>query len=251
MSKKNYRSNSKSSKSNGLKIAIIISIVVIFIVGIIVLIVIANTPPPQNTEGTGKAWDTRTTIGNPDAKNHMAIYGDAFCPYCHKEIQSIRAGGKDFQKDYIDTNKIYYEYRITDAVDPRPGTNNEIGGSYVMCATKQNKFWEYFYALEDKLDVDYYSKGKSAISTDKLSDDYFTAIAKGVKGLDVNSLTDCVSSGEGKKLITDNTVRANNDTGNKGMPVTLLNGKVAWSGMPDDKWSSFVGLLDARGIPQK
>ena len=60
------------------KAARIIGIIVLVIV-IFAAIIASINNKPSNSD---KVWDTRTTIGNPDAKNYFIIYSDLVCPYC-------------------------------------------------------------------------------------------------------------------------------------------------------------------------
>jgi protein-disulfide isomerase len=81
------------------------------------------------------------TMGNPNAPVHIIEYADFQCPYCLKfwnENEPLLI------KEYVNTDKVYFEYRSVGAfLGPESGWAAE--GAY--CAGDQGKFWEYHDTL--------------------------------------------------------------------------------------------------------
>lgn len=80
------------------------------------------------------------TMGNPNAPVHIIEYGDFQCPYC---LQFWSETEPLLIEEYVNTGKVYFEYRSYSIVGPESSWAAE--GAY--CAGDQGKFWEYHDTL--------------------------------------------------------------------------------------------------------
>ena len=107
------------------------------------------------------AWNENMTLGDKEtAKHHYVMYTDLFCPYCDKFSLAVKAHKDEFQKEYLEDKGVYFEIRMTRmnyVSHKSENSKNAAEGSY--CAAKQNKFWDFYYTMLDKLWADYFSKG--------------------------------------------------------------------------------------------
>jgi protein-disulfide isomerase len=217
------------------------------LIALVVLLVVAlfiYNAPKANKKANNKAWNTAMTKGNPENPNHFIEYTDMFCPYCAK---FNRALGKDFEKDYIDNDKVFFELRLTDIIAEH-SVNSTRGGETGYCAARQAKFWPYYDAILAKLKTDYHDKGigvsKTSPKIPKLEDAYFLAAARTAK-LDVEQLETCLATGEGLQELRANTTKAAQKLPS-GVPFFVLNDYYS-SGFEGD-YNTIKLMLKAGGV---
>jgi protein-disulfide isomerase len=97
------------------------------------------------------------TIGKPDAKLKLVLYGDFQCSHCsdlHKTIEP------ELIKRYIATGKVSLQVRMVRFM----GNESALAAEAALCADDQGKFWQF----RDALYPAYELSGKSAFSVDSL-----------------------------------------------------------------------------------
>lgn len=156
------------------------------IIGIIALVVviIAAIAASMNSKPTNaeKVWDTKMTIGNPDAKNYFIIYSDLVCPYCIAFENAIVEHEEEFQK-YLEENDILLEVRLSDFLfeygETRP-INSRYSAVATYCAKNEDRFWDYYNLAVKSVWNDFFkSSGKSALSKmAKLDKSYWINLGK-------------------------------------------------------------------------
>ena len=194
----------------------IISItIIIAVVGLLFGLFAYNS---MNTSFEGPAWNEQMTLGDKTtAKHHYIMYTDIFCPYCDKFSDAVAAHKDEFMTDYIEGKKIYFEIRVTD-MNYLSGhsENSKPAGEGAYCAAKQEKFWDYYYALLGQIYDDYHSKGigidKNSERIPDLEMKYFYDVAKKTS-LDYDSFVSCMENHETEEELNKNTQRAGNIVG--------------------------------------
>lgn len=194
----------------------IISItIIIAVVGLLFGLFAYNS---MNTSFEGTAWNEQMTLGDKTtAKHHYIMYTDIFCPYCDKFSDAVAAHKDEFMTDYIESKKIYFEIRVTD-MNYLSGhsENSKPAGEGAYCAAKQEKFWDYYYALLGQIYDDYHSKGigidKNSERIPDLEMKYFYDVAKKTS-LDYDSFVSCMENHETEEELNKNTQRAGNIVG--------------------------------------
>ena len=162
------------------KVARIVGIVALVVVIFAAIITSVNNKP-SNSE---KVWDSRTTIGNPDAKNYFIIYSDLVCPYCLAFENAIVENEEEFQQ-YIEENDILVEVRLSDFLYEY-GETNPINSRYsaiaTYCARDEGKFWDYYNKAITTVWHDYFNgEGKSGfVALNKNNQEYWTKIGEGL-----------------------------------------------------------------------
>jgi protein-disulfide isomerase len=116
------------------------------------------------------------------------------CPYCEKFNTAVLSQEDKFKKDYLDSNKVYFELRLGDFLDETHSVNSHRANLSGYCAAKQNKFWPYYNALQTKLDQEFYSKNigvKGGSEMPKQPDSLYLDTASAV-GLDADAMDKCL-----------------------------------------------------------
>jgi protein-disulfide isomerase len=227
-----------------------IKVILFVALGVLVVgLVIYNASlPPKPTDFSQKAWHEAMTLGNASAENHFIVYTDIFCPYCDNFSRAWADNEEEFRRDYIDNNKIYLEYRLTDIISDH-SPNAERGGEGGYCAAKQGAFWEYYRTMLDKLQKDYHSKGigvsKTSPKIPELDDAYFVEPAKAVARLDVAQFESCMNSHETLPELKQNTAKAGAVV-NGSVPYFVFNDFVT-SGFGGD-WATVKMMFKAGGV---
>lgn len=203
----------------GIRIGILVGIIAL-LVGLVIFNTLNPTPPDM------KAWNDQMTKGDATtAKHHFVMYTDIFCPYCDKFSDAVAANLEHFEQHYIKDNNILFEIRVTDMnYESGHSNNSRPAGQAVYCAAKQNKFWDYYYALLGQVFEDYHSKGigvdRNSEHIPDLPNDYFYKVADKA-GLDRKQLEQCVESGETIAELDANTKKAQN-TVTQGVPYFVF-----------------------------
>ena len=201
------------------KAARIIGIIVLVIV-IFAAIIASINNKPSNSD---KVWDTRTTIGNPDAKNYFIIYSDLVCPYCIAFENAIVENEEEF-KQYIKDNDILLEVRVSDFLYEY-GETNPIHSRYsalaTYCARDEGKFWDYYNKAIAAVWNDFFKdEGKSGFTLlNKNDENYWINIGEDL-GLSDDFKT-CVKEEKPLKEIKENAAKTSNLV--TGLPAFKLN----------------------------
>lgn len=194
-------------------------------------------------------WDTRSTIGNLDAKNYYIFYTDLACPYCSVFSREIMFHKDEFENDYIKGKDILYEVRVTDTLyehGEHQIQQSRDSAEAVFCAKDEDKFWEYYYGALQALWDDYHSKGigvsKMAEPISDMPDDYWLQIGKSI-GLG-EKFENCVKNHEMLDQVIKDTAKAWNQM-EGGLPYFRF-GNFSTSGFSDGwDWNYVKKYLDA------
>lgn len=212
-------------------------IVLVLIVGAIGALIVLGSPKSTNLSDV---WDERTILGNKDAKNHYIMTTDIMCPYCAYFSRAIISHQEEFEQ-WLADNDVVYEMRITDFLNEygEAGVSSEQAAEATLCATEENKFWDYYHNTMKSLDEDYHSKGignaKGAPKPEGLNADYWLEIGYEV-GLG-DSFKDCFKNHKMLNKVqenTANTAKIMQKTGTSGMPYFEF-GSLTTTGF-DNSW---------------
>lgn len=189
-------------------------------------------------------WDTRTTMGNTDAKNYYVLYTDMMCPYCAVLAQTIMHNEEEFEK-YLADNDVLWEVRLTDYLYEGSGIEaSRPAAEAAFCAKNEDKFWDFYHAAMEQMYQDYQSKGigvsKTSPQIKNLPDDYWEKIGASV-GLG-ESFVDCMDNHDTVAEIEDNTMKAAKVT--EGIPYIYYNGQ-AGSIDGTNGWKTVKYYLDS------
>lgn len=221
----------------------VIAVAVLFIA--IMIINLTAKPKPGD-----RVWDEATTIGNLEAKNYYIMYTDLMCPYCDVFSRSIMEHWDEFQQ-YIADNDILFEVRLTDYLYEGNGyDSSRDSAEAVYCATRENKFWDYYHAALQSLWDDYHSKGigvsKTATPITDMPDNYWRTV-----GHEINlgeSFDECLDEHMTVDEIENNTRRALQTA--QGMPYFQFN-RFTTAGFDNNwGWDYVLKYLDA-GLENK
>ncbi len=205
-----------NNKARAWRIVAIIAVAAAFI--LLMIMNLTTKPAPGD-----QVWDKRTTTGNLDAKNYYIMYTDLMCPYCDVFSRLIMQNQAEFDQ-YLADNDILFEVRLTDYLYEGAGhQSSRDAAEAVYCATREDKFWEYYHAALQALWDDYHSKGigvsKTAPQIKDMPDDYWVQVGHEI-GLG-ETFDRCVSEHEAVPEIQENTRRALQVS--EGMPYFKFN----------------------------
>ncbi|MBC7876502.1 MAG: DsbA family protein [Anaerolineales bacterium] len=157
-------------------------------------------------EESPQAVTQNNTMGDPNAPVHIIEYGDFQCPYCLKFWNETEP---QFIKEYVNTGKVYFEYRAFPIIGPESVWASE--GAY--CAGDQNKFWQY----HDTLFTNWTGENVGDFTKEKL--------IKYAKALDLNmeEFESCLSEEKHKGTVEQDIAEAE-ATGVYATPTFFING---------------------------
>ena len=217
--------NTEIEKKSGIGALVRFSVLALIFIAIIAVIVISA---PKNEDLSG-IWDERTILGNKDAKNHYVMTTDIMCPYCDYFSRAIMSNQEEFEK-YLAEHDIVYEMRITDFLNEygEAGVYSENAAEATLCATEENRFWDYYHTTMTTLDNDYHSKGignsKTAPHITDITDEYWLNIGHSI-GLG-ESFDNCYKNHEQLDKVRENTsktAKIMQRSGTSGMPYFKFN----------------------------
>lgn len=213
------------------------AILAIVAVGFVVALIIFNASRP--IEADPIVWNTEMTKGNQEKGQHFIMYTDIFCPYCDKFSNALAANKEDYETNYINNDKIFFELRITQFnYLSGHSPNSQPGGESAYCAARQQKFWPYYEAILAKLFTDYHSKGigvsKTSEKMPELDISYFYQAAETAE-LSMESFRTCMENHEAREELEKNTTRAQKQI-QSGVPY-FVSGTFNFSGF-DGNWDT-------------
>ena len=182
--------------------------------------------PAVNVPNSSQSAQTKgNTMGDPNAPVKIIEYADFQCPYCQHYWQQTE---KQIIQTYVDTGKVYYEYRSVGAFI---GPESAAAAEAAYCAGDQGKFWEY----HDTLYSHWTGENVGDFSSDNL---HQYAVSS---GLDTNAFDDCFNQGKYKGQVMQDAVDAKSD-GIRATPSFLINGKLFEGAQP---FAAFQKAIDA------
>ncbi|MCL2444668.1 DsbA family protein [Candidatus Saccharibacteria bacterium] len=219
-------------ESGGMILKVFLGLVVLVVIGLVL-----STFQQESTERE-EVWEMAMTKGNPENERHFIMYTDMFCPFCAQFNIATKGG---FEADFIETDKIFFEMRLT---APLGGPNSIRGAESGYCAARQGQelFWVYFYEVLARVDTDFWSAGRPVPDLD---DEYFLAAAE-TAGLDVELMIACLASGEELANVIANTERLQRAIPGAGVPYFQL-GRWTSSGFSGD-YAAVRRLMRAAGV---
>lgn len=172
----------------------------IIAVGLVVAVFVWNAVT-DDKDVDFTVWNEQMTMGNKTAENHFIEYTDAMCPYCTFFTLALHDNEADFKRDYLDTDKIYFELRLADIlVDKNDNSHRANTASY--CAAEGGNFWGFYVALQDYLNETYWqyvdwSKVKNSnekSDMEIIDDQVYLDLASNYAGLDSDEMLDCMDN---------------------------------------------------------
>ena len=230
---------------------------VVALIGIAIAIVFLIIKGMPKNEDLSAVWDYRTTIGERTAKNHFIMTTDVMCPYCDYFSRAIMSEQEEFEK-YIKENDVIYEMRITDFLYEYGSSASKYStraAEAILCATEEDRFWDYYHDAMTALNEDYHSKGignaKGAPMITDMTDDYWLEIGKGI-GLG-ESFESCYKENKMLDKVRENTAKAaktmqKNDVA--GMPYFQFNNYSPAGFDPSWGWD-YVKMFFDNGLKSK
>lgn len=154
-------------------------VAVIILIFAVVFSSLTYRPPVRE-----QVWNEATTIGSLDAKNHYIMYTDLMCPYCDVFSRAVMDHWDEFLA-YLDEHGILFEIRLTDMLYEGNGIEySRAAAEAVYCATREDRFWDYYHAALTALWDDYHSKGignsKTAEPIRDMPANYWLIIGQGI-----------------------------------------------------------------------
>lgn len=223
---------------------------VIIAVGLVVSLFVWNAVTPQE-EKSIETWEPEMTMGNANAENHFIEYVDMMCPYCSKFHFALQDNYEEFERDYLNTNKIYYELRLADMIEDH-NKNSHRGNIAGYCATEQEgKFWGLYDTFQRYLTDNYYSKGIGSkvgeAEIPEWDNQVFYDLAEN-SGLEMEAFRDCFDNEKPKETLEKNTSKTQASMSNNsisGVPYFIYNNYVS-SGF-DGNYSTIKQMFKAGG----
>ena len=202
MKESDYEKMGEGSKAG----MIIRIIVLILLAGAIIVAMILGAPKNEDLDAI---WDERTTLGDVNAKNHYVMMTDVLCPYCDYFSRAIMSHQDDFEK-WLKDNDVVYEMRITDFLNEygEAGAKSEQAAEATLCATEENRFWDYYHNAMKSLDEDFHSKGignAKGAPMITITADYWVEIGREI-GLG-DSFEDCYRNHKQLDHVRENTAK--------------------------------------------
>ncbi len=197
------------------------------LIGLVVLAVIAVGGIAQFVVSGGPSEDQRAsgatkfdfadttadrTMGNPKAKVLVVEYAAPSCPHCAHFDETIFPLLK---KNYIDTGKVYYVFRVF------PLSQVDIGAeSIARCLPADNyfAFIDLLFRNQSKWDPDGF----------EIPDVHGALVSMGVTaGMTADQVDACIGNQDEQKRITDVGLTAQTKYGVQGTPSFFVNGELA------------------------
>ena len=157
----------------------------------------------------GYANQAGQSVGDPNAPVKVIEFSNFGCSHCRTFALENEA---QFVKDYVDTGKVYFTYKVFQFSEDE--TLNAAEAAY--CAGDQNRFFEMQKLLFE-----------NSSFSGAFADSSITSYAKQL-GLDVAAFNQCVENDEQLEKIRTDTANAR-DLGVTGTPMFDVNGTIVYS----------------------
>jgi protein-disulfide isomerase len=131
---------------------------------------------------------TQFSKGDPNASVVVRQYSDFLCPSCSQVSLSVIP---EVMKQYVDTNKVFYEFIPMAFIAP----GSQLAAEGAFCAAKQNKFWEYHDAAYAAVWNGYFSKGVDPRQVQLYSKDGVKKLGATV-GVDETAFSSCIDTND-------------------------------------------------------
>ncbi|MGN6517719.1 MAG: thioredoxin domain-containing protein [Rhizomicrobium sp.] len=193
-------------------------VLAVVVVGVVAYMIFSTAPDasgaltsaPQAYKVTVTSDDR--TMGNPKAPVTVVEYAAPSCPHCaHFDTAMF----PQMKKDYIDTGKIYYVFRVF------PLSQVDVAAeAMARCLPADNyfQFIDLLFRNQDKWDPDGY----------RIPDVHAALVDMGrIAGMSAEQVDSCIGNQGEQKRITDVGQNAQTNYGIQGTPTFLVNGVIA------------------------
>ena len=151
-------------------------------------------------------------MGDSNAPVLIDVYSDFQCPACKTFTEQIEQQVVD---TYVSTGQAYYIYRHFPFIDDRaPRNESDQAANASMCASDENRFWDY----HDILFANWDGENKGAFNDNRLA-----AFAESL-GLDMPAFNNCFDANLHKEEI-DTDYSTGRTIGVTGTPSVFVNGQ--------------------------
>ncbi len=187
----------------------------------------AKTP----SSATSASPDDPRSMGDPQAPIRVIEYSDFQCPFCARFASDTAA---QIQAAYIDTGKVYFQYRDFPLVDIHPGAL--LAAHAANCAAEQGAFWPMHDQLFQGAAAQAWGSGDTA--------DFGTFVGYAAAlHLDAVKLQECVQANRYAAQI-EADFRDAAALGVRSTPSFVVNGKLLVGAQPFDVWKDVLdGML--------
>ncbi len=171
------------------------------------------------------------TLGNPKAPVTMVEYAAPSCPHCARWNHDVFPLLK---KDYIDTGKVYYVFRVFPL-----GPVDIAVESMARCLPADNyfSFIDLMFRNQQKWDPEY-----------GISDTHAALVDMGrIAGMSAEQVDTCIGNQSEQKRASDVGQKASTEYGINGTPSFIINGELRSGEVP---WDQMKNLLDSK-LPKK
>jgi protein-disulfide isomerase len=154
-----------------------------------------------------------THLGDPNAPVKVEVYEDFRCSACKSYTTTIEP---TVIKNYVETGKVYYSFHNFIVIDGNDGSDaSSRSANAAMCASAQNRFWDYHDTLYTNQIVE---------DASLFTDARLTTMAENLK-LDMTAFNQCYKA---KKYANDVQQDINNGLALsiRGTPSVFVNGKI-------------------------
>jgi protein-disulfide isomerase len=190
--------------------------VVVIVVGLVVVPAIArnNSPVGDFTKITPQSLEKTDglTVGDPNAPVKIEVFEDFKCSACQGYNKNIEP---QVISDLVETGKVYYIFRNFPFLDDGSAVkDSDNAANAAMCASEQNRFWDYHHLLFANLN---FVQGE-------FSNKRLVAFADSL-GLDTGKFSQCLENRTYKDKI-DADLALGKELGVNGTPSLFVNGTI-------------------------
>lgn len=174
--------------------------------------------------------------GDPNAPITVVEYSDFQCPFCGRFVRDTHT---KLRATYIDTGKVYFQYRDLPLTSIHPGAL--LAAHVANCAGAQGNFWPMHDQLFAGAATQAWGQGDSADFNTLLG--YAAALE-----LDVTQVQACVQNNQFASQI-ENDMRAAAALGIRSTPTFVVNGHLLIGAQPFEVWQQLLDDLLAKPSP--
>jgi protein-disulfide isomerase len=193
----------------------------------------ASTDTSATTGGKLVITADDRTLGNPNAPVQVVEYAAPMCPHCaHMNEEAFPT----LKKDYIDTGKIFYVFRVFPI-----GQADIPAEGLARCLPKENyfAFVDLLFRNQDKWDPE----------NPGVTDVHGGLVAMGrIAGLPADKIEQCMADPATTQRLQASQQDATNRLGITGTPTFVINGEVLPGGA---QWAAVKDKLDAAIVANK
>jgi protein-disulfide isomerase len=219
------------------RMLIIGGVIVVVAIGVAGWLIYQNTRPIGTfTTVATQTWPQAdgTALGSKTAKVVVQEFADFQCPICGEYFRSVEP---QIIKDYVNTNKIRYEFHHFIVIDHNVGgTESQHAAEASLCANEQGRFWDYHNMLYSNQQ----GEGSGAFADRRLK-----AFAPAL-GLDSAKFDACFDAHRYSSVV-DADIAQGTQLAVQGTPSLFINGQLV--GNPLD-YASVKQQIDALVGPQ-